>query len=447
MKAIGIDIGTTTICCIAVDVQTGDIIKSDTIPNDSFIEDCKIFEKLQDPEKIIKKVLDLAEDYYHKFEKIVAIGITGQMHGILYLDKNGNSVSPLYTWQDKRGDTYSGEKTYTEIFSETTNSNAATGYGLVTHFYNVKNNIVPKSATQISTIHDYAAMRLCGLNKAITHISDAASLGAFNMKENNFNTDALNKLGIKNEILPEVTDNSKIVGKYKEIPVAVAIGDNQASFIGSVKDEDMLLINIGTGSQVSVIADTDTMKGDCEIRPLYGNKRISVGACLCGGRAYNNLFDFFKKVGKQLFNVENDRLYSAMDALVSTKNTLTVDTRFSGTRKSPEIRGSINGIDTNNFTPAALITGTLEGMVDELENLYDQMKSVASKPSKLIIGSGNGIRLNKPIRRIIEERFRMKILIPKHREEAAFGAVIFSLVASGEYSSIKEAQNALIKYE
>ena len=445
--ALGLDIGTTSLCCIAVDIENGEILKSDTVPNDSFIKSEKSFEKIQNPEIIIEKILGLLEKYTFDFDDIASIGITGQMHGILYLDSNGKSVSPLYTWQDGRGDLVADNSTYAELFSKITESNSATGYGLVTHFYNLKNSLVPKNAVKLSTIHDYVAMRLCSLKKPITHISDAASLGAFDINENKFKTDMLKNAGIDEAFLPDVTADMVIVGDFQGIPVSVAIGDNQASFLGSVSSDDMLLINVGTGSQVSVITDTDNIDGDCEIRPLYSKKRISVGACLCGGRAYNILHSFFEMVGKQLFNAENNSLYDAMDTLVSEENFITVDTRFSGTRKNPEIRGSINNIGVDNFTPSAIITGVLSGMVNELENLYNQMESKAVKPCVKIVGSGNGIRLNRPLCRMIEKSFGMKIMIPKHKEEAAFGAVIFSLVASGEYENILAAQNKLVKYE
>ena len=42
--------------------------------------------------------------FFARYPDIERIGVTGQMHGILYLDGEGNAVSPLYTWQDARGD-------------------------------------------------------------------------------------------------------------------------------------------------------------------------------------------------------------------------------------------------------------------------------------------------------------------------------------------------------
>lgn len=444
--ALGIDIGTTTVCCIAVDVHSGKVLKSDTLSNDAFISACAPWEKIQDCEAIAEKVLQLAESYIEVFQDIAAIGITGQMHGILYLDQEGRSVSPLYTWQDGRGNLPVEDTTYAGRFSELTGIKAATGYGLVTHFYNLENGLVPPQAVKIATIHDYIAMRLCGLQSPVTHVSDAASLGAFNIAQNEFDFLALERLGIDGSILPAVTSEAVLAGYCKGIPVSVAIGDNQASFIGSVQDEDPLLINVGTGSQVSMLTDRTAGFGDWEIRPLYGTKRIAVGACLCGGKAYAVLSDFFAQVGKELFGVTNAKLYDAMDDLACDEAYLEVDTRFSGTRVNPQQRGAVKGIGVDNFTPSALITGTLAGMAQELELLYRQMKPHAAQDSRIIVGSGNGIRMNKPLCRIVEKKFGMPLIIPEHREEAAFGAVLFALAASGEYPDIASAQRTLIQY-
>ena len=66
-------------------------------------------------------------------------------------------------------------------------------------------------------------------------------------------------------ILPEVTREHRIVGRLKESAgegnqsgtcvVSVALGDNQASFLGSVGPEERLLLNVGTGSQISACTD------------------------------------------------------------------------------------------------------------------------------------------------------------------------------------------------
>lgn len=67
------------------------------------------------------------------------IGLTGQMHGILYIDEDGNCVSPLYTWQDGRGNLpeFDG-KSVVCLVKEETGFSISTGYGLATHLYHCK---------------------------------------------------------------------------------------------------------------------------------------------------------------------------------------------------------------------------------------------------------------------------------------------------------------------
>jgi sedoheptulokinase len=54
---------------------------------------------------------------------------------------------------------------------------------------------------------------------------------------------------------------------------------------------------------------------------------------------------------------------------------------------------------------------------------------------------------NRPLRRIMQEIFGLTPKIPLHREEAAFGAALFALVAAKKYKSVTEAAAALVRYE
>lgn len=451
--SVGIDIGTTTICGIAVDLESGAVLRSDTLPNDSFLKGTPVWEKAQDCGRILEKVRGLLTVYDEAFPQITSIGVTGQMHGILYVDRDGQAASPLYTWQDERGNQRmpegEGDRTYAQAFQKISECGGATGYGLVTHYYNVKNHLVPASAAKICTIPDYVAMSLCGGKIPVIHASNAASLGGFDLKTGCFAKASLERLGISADILPEVTSGFRILGDYRGIPVSVSIGDNQASFLGSVKGDSTLLINVGTGSQVSMIAGGRKTPEDCEVRPLYEDAHILAGSALCGGRAYAVLAEFFKRCGRDLFGIEPENVYAAMGKLAeeaSDQEQLHVATQFCGTRKEPELRGSITNIGLGNFTPGAMVAGVLNGMVDELEAMYQSMKPYAREEARELVGSGNGIRLNEPLQRILEKRFGMKLRIPLHQEEAAFGSVLFSLVACGAYPDIQSAQERLVTY-
>lgn len=453
MKILGIDIGTTTITALLLNTESGTLEKCSTLKNDSFIEG-RGFEKLQSPEIIIETVKEAVKNVCSESTPD-AIGISGQMHGILYLDGDGKPCSPLMIWQDERGnESYKDSLTYAEFLTKETGIKAASGFGLTTHFYNFANNEIPENAVTLSTIHDYLASVLTA-EKPVTHSSDAASLGFYNLKENCFDNEALRKVGLSKAFLPEVIKATALAGKTNSgflpdgIPVAVAIGDNQASFLGSVADtEGSVLVNVGTGSQVSFVTDKAEVNSCGEIRPLTDDKYIFVGASLCGGRAYAILKAFFEKCAEMLGG-SSESLYSLMDKKAETitdfSDLLTVNCQFCGTRENPKLRGSIDSIGTDNFTPENLIFGTLKGVSKELFDMYESEKSLLKSTPSTLVCSGNGLRKSEIWRKIFTEDFKMTATLPKHSEEAAVGACVFASVASGIFNDIKSAQNALLR--
>ena len=106
MQIIGIDIGTTTISGVVLDHENEKNVKlleAKTIENGCFIPTANEWEKIQDANEIVRKAGGLLDDFLDKYHRIQRIGLTGQMHGIVYIDQAGKCVSPLYTWQDGRG--------------------------------------------------------------------------------------------------------------------------------------------------------------------------------------------------------------------------------------------------------------------------------------------------------------------------------------------------------
>lgn len=425
MKVVGIDIGTTSVCGVLIDATTGCVEKSVTKNSSAFIEGCADWEKIQLVNKIMTVATDILESLIAASSEVGAIGVTGQMHGIVYTDKDGDAVSPLYTWQDGRGNLPYKDVTYAKYL------NSFSGYGNVTDFYNTENGIKPESAVSYSTIHDYFVMQLCGLKKPIIHTSDAASFGCYDLENNRFNY----------ACTAEITGDYRIAGEYKGIPVSVAIGDNQASVFSTLANEEDILVNIGTGSQISVISDKIADNMQVETRPYFENKYLIVGAALCGGRAYSMLKNFYAEVLGYIKRVDDDEVYRIMNDMLrnAKSSSFKVDTRFAGTRLNSEITGGISGITTENFTPSALTYGVLCGMTDELLNMYEKMGICKSG----IVGSGNGIRKNKALVRIFEERLGAKMKIPSHLEEAAFGAAMFAMIAGGKFKNAKEVQSII----
>ncbi len=440
LQFIGIDIGTSTISGIIFDPDTRNL-RSVTKKNTSRLESENTWEDIQDPLVIFAIVHEILDEFLEGSEDIRGIGITGQMHGILYVGKDGNALGPLYTWQDGRGDAlYKDGLSYANYLAVSTGYALATGFGLVTHFYNSINNLVPAGARKICTIMDYVVMRLAKNKVPVIDHSNAASLGFYNLLHPGFDRTAMDKLSISFEILPDIIPSGQIAGYYTDqVYVCNAIGDNQASFLGAVNDiEKSVLINIGTSSQVSIYTEQYLKNDSLESRPFPGGGYILVGSALCGGYSLVVLKNFYDEIINMFCTQPGNEIdfYKAFNSLEYTRenqnDSMEVEVLFRGTRMNPEKRGSIRNISADNFMPVNLIFGFLNGICNELLGFFEQIPESNRYRIERIIGSGNAVRMNNLLCQIMEDRFGHKMVIPKNCEEAAFGACLCAMVG-GKY--------------
>ena len=424
---LGIDTGTTSVSLAAID-ESRELLTSRTINHGAFIPGEFPESRVQNPAQILSSVMAALESITSEYGTPSAIGFTGQMHGILYLDKNGNPVSPLYTWQDPSANIpVNGESSLHILHSH--GIKCSSGYGITTHFYLQRAGKISSDAVRLSTISDWIAMKLCGKNSPILSAEMAAGLGGFDLQHREFMTDRLESAGVDVSYLPENVKGYCVVGKTEAgVPVVCSMGDNQASFMGSVDDEEnTLLLNVGTGSQVSFMTQNfvETV-GDVELRP-YGEKYILAGAALCGGRAYAMLEGFYREIcGSPCYEMMSRHAeeFLRTQGLTQAWN---VDTRFQGTRSNPNITGSITGITSDNFTPGAFTVGVIRGIITELHDMYTAMKNLTGRNALAVVGSGNGLRKNEIMRRIAGEIFGLEVNIPKYQEEAARGCALCAM--------------------
>ena len=122
-----------------------------------------------------------------------------------------------------------------------------------------------------------------------------------------------------------------------------------------------------------------------------------------------------------------------------------VDTRFNGSRSNPSLTGSIRGLTENTFHLGQFALGTLKGICEELHRYYEEFPEEVKRAATLV-GSGNGIRMNPLLQEVCRQRFGMEMKIPLYSEEAGYGAALFSLLASGYYERLEEAQRR-IRYQ
>lgn len=428
MKTMGIDIGTTTVSIVLLDIASGTLIDRVTVEHHAFYKETLPDEKIQDPERIYRVVKENMQSMIDRQGKPDVIGFTGQMHGMLYIDALGNAVSPLYTWQDERSDRKNGDHSSVGYLKKYVGYTAA-GYGLSTHFYLQKTGAIPESAVKMVTISDYIAMRLCQCKEAMIGADMAASWGCFDLKHKRFLEEELAQAGVEISYLPKVRTEHFFIGEtLGGVKVMGSIGDNQASVFGSVTDlQASVLLNVGTGSQVSVVTDRYVeSSGATELRPLEKESYLLAGASLCGGRAYALLEQFYREVTGDTQECYSRMYAQAEDFLekYGLEAAWKVRTTFSGSRDCPDEKGSISGISTENFHPGALTVGMIMGILEELYVQYENMCSLTGKRASRLVGSGNGLRRNPLMQNLAEKLFGMQMTISAYEEEAACGAAL-----------------------
>ena len=473
MKFLGLDVGTTTICGAVVNAADGRVVFLQTEGNAAGIPPRAPWESIQDPDGTVRIARGILAKALEAHQDIGGIGIACQMHGVLYVDGAGNAASPLYTWQDGRGDLPFEGGTYASFVAAAVGWPAATGMGAVTHFANARMGLVPKSAAFLCTIGDYLALKLTVRRTPLLDVTIAASIGGFDLEKLAFARPELRAIGSDPSFFPEVTQTSTVLGELQTtgtgpasersgmrprarpgarrtaIPVFPAIGDNQASFLGAIADRKrMALVMVGTGTQISVFLDTFRRREGIDLRPLPFGGYIGVGAGLWGGRAYAALREFFRQTVLAVTGQDAEIPWDVINRMSPPDDTepLRVDTRFSGTRVTPSIRGSISNIGLSNLTPQHFASGIRDGMVSELLGFYGLLSPSERDGINTLVGSGNAIRRNDSLRRAFEKGFRAPLLVPRPDEETAFGAALMAGVASGVIPDLAAA-GSLIRYE
>ena len=192
------------------------------------------WERAQDPKSILFRVRQVLDSLLDQCPDVAAIGLTGQMHGILYVDGEGNALSPLYTWQDGRGGLpLSQGKSACQLLGEK-GARCAPGYGMGTHLYNLKMGLVPPGAQSFCTLADWLGVALTGRERPLLHQSQAAALGLYDSASRSFQEEIARSVGMNPALFPSVTGELSLLGEYRGVPVSVSLGGiTRPGFLGS----------------------------------------------------------------------------------------------------------------------------------------------------------------------------------------------------------------------
>lgn len=403
MKIIlSIDIGTTSICALALDAESRKVLHSQTLSNGTDVQGLPIGHHEQDPalilqiaERAVDGVIQSLIQQEISRNQICGMVVTGQVHGIILLDKTNTPKTNLITWRDQRSELSSSTGLAVNAAARC-GCSLQSGYGLTTLHHLIETDVHLREAllagdVKVVGITDFIIAKLSG--RVTTDTSMAASWGGFDLALGEWDKSVLKQLDIPQKALPEVVPSAtacgQLVSQYAKrwgldtsVTICAGIGDHQAAAMSCAPlQHGSCIINIGTGGQVSIVRKGYTFIEGLETRPLIDDYFLLAGTSLCGGWSYAYLADFFGKVINEFTgeNINAPELLEIMNRIgtnsANDAEGLIFDTGFLGSRIDKNGLGSIHNINTQNLTPKNLIRSAVKGMADELFE-YHQLANI-----------------------------------------------------------------------
>ena len=431
---LAVDVGTSAIKAVVWDAASGRPIAARSVENDADVAGLPRECHEQDPLRILAlcretmrgAVTDPAVDA----AAIAAIAISGQMHGVLLVDRHLAPVTHLITWRDRR--TAEGE--LPTGGAKRTGCGIHPGYGGATLGWLAGRGRLSDGVTALS-MAGFVAAALTGT--AAMEPTHAASWGIMNLRAGTWDSERIAALGLPIGVLPAIRPSSSPLaallpryagelGLSAGIPVCSPIGDAQAAVLAAAGSaDDAAVLNLGTGGQISVMSREFAIAEGLETRPMPHGGYVLVGASLCGGWSYAYLERFFRAVAREFTGHDPDdaEVYRRMNALAAEAGPgaggLTVDPRFSGARGRADLQGAIQGINTANLTPGNLARGFLEGIVGEL---FDMAARIGPGSFSRVLLAGQLARRNPTVPEIVRSQFGVPCTLGPADEDSACGA-------------------------
>lgn len=450
---IGIDLGTSALKALLVR-EDGEIIAKASVPYD-----CSHPHKYwseQDPslwlsacKQAIRDLIAVSENH-----EVRAIGIAGQMHGLVMLDEQDNVLRPAILWNDGRSqeetdylNTVIGKEKLTEL----TGNIAFAGFTAPKILWVEKNEPETfKKCKKIMLPKDYLIYMLSGA--FTTDVSDASGFLLLDVKNRKYSKEMLDICHITEEMLPEMHESADVVGKMKpeiamelgvkgEVALIAGAGDNAGSAIGTgTIGEGKCNISLGTSGTIFI-----SSAHFCE------DKKNALHSFCDASGAYHLLGCTLSAASARKWWLEQIRETEdfAKDELdVKAAGKRETDVFFmpylSGER-SPyndvNVRAAFLGLDATT-TKADMSRAVMEGVAFSLKDCLDAAREDGACPKVATI-SGGGFRSEEWCQ-IFADIFEMPLSKLQGNEGPSFGGAILAMVGDGKYPNCEVAAKKIV---
>lgn len=456
-KVLGIDIGTSSAKALIVD-ESGRMLGSGS-KNYSLHFPGK-FQVEQDPEtwwKAVSQAIGIAlQEAKTSGNEISALSFSGQMHGMVAIDRKRRLLGNAIIHLDQRSSgelaeirALAGDLMRTELLNL-----PSAGMMLATVYWMKKH--MPKRYEALDYVlspKDYIRMRFCG--EIGTEYTDAGATLGFSVKNRVWCSELFRRLGLREDIWPQVYESSAIAGQVTEeaaratglsqkTVVIYGAGDSMAALTGNgVIEKGVMACNIGTSSQLAVVSDVPIFDPQLRIQTwchTVKERWVVQSGTLNGGNALRWLRD-------QIFR--DQRPYAELDraagTVAPTAEGLVFIPYLVGERTpydDPMAKGVYFGLSMKH-TQEHMVRATMEGILFNLKECLEIMDELQVE-HKLLISSGGAAR-GETWKQIQADMLDMPVHKTVVEEEACLGAAILAFVGIGVFSDVSEACKILVK--
>ena len=403
--------------------------------------------------KALKQVIKKAKSLKGN---ILTIGITNQRETtILWNKKTGKPIYNAIVWQDRRTQEYCKSlknKNYENTFRKKTGLFidpyfSATKIKWILDNVKVSKKLVKTNNLLFGTVDTFLIWKLTKGKQHLTEATNASRTMLFNINNNKWDNEILQKLKIPRSILPEVKNSADNFGKTdkrvtgKEIPISAVLGDQQAAAVGQACfEKGSIKSTYGTGA--FVIMNTGSKKINSKNKLLtticyrLNNKTTYAleGSIFIAGAGVQWLRDKIKLI---------NNAYETEKIAKSTKsnNEVYVVPAFSGIGAPywrPDARGLITGL-TRDSDWKTLVRATVESVAYQSYDLFYSMNKDGLKPR--IVKIDGGMVANNWFSQFLADVINLKVIRPKVLETTALGAALFAGYQVGEFKSLNQIKN------